>query len=124
MIFFSFFVATLGADYGPLDIQDLLPSRRTVARKVADLADQYRIEMRQELIEPLQSKAATIVPDFWLSKHTKQAFLGLSVTYVNSNFEHKSIDLFCRPFNGIKSFDLVLEVSNKQIVSLSLKFFL
>jgi hypothetical protein len=39
--------------------------------------------------------------------------LGLNATYVTSSYEYKVADLLCRPFNGIKSYDLVLEVSEK-----------
>jgi hypothetical protein len=101
----------LGAQHGLLDVKDLIPSRHTVGRAVNDLANKYRTELKQELTEPLRAKAVTIAPDFWQSKYNQQAYLGLNITYVNINHEFKSVDLFCRPFNGTKSYDLVLKVS-------------
>jgi hypothetical protein len=92
-----------------------VPSRQTVVRAVSDLASKCRIDLRNELSEPLRAKAVTIAPDFWHSKHNKQSFLGVSATYVTSSYQYKLIDLLCRPFNGIKSYDLNLEVSQKNI---------
>ncbi|CAF1294249.1 unnamed protein product [Rotaria sordida] len=99
----------IGAEYGLVDVKELLPSRQTVSRTVDDLAAKYRIDLKEELYEPLRAKAVTIAPDFWMSKYSKQSFLGVSATYINSIFQFKTIDLLCRSFNGIKSYDLILE---------------
>ena len=103
----------LGAQYGLVDAKELLPSRQTVSRTVDDLAATYRTDLKEELSEPLRAKAVTIAPDFWMSKHSKQSFLGINATYVNSIYQFKTIDLLCRPFDGKKSYDLILEVSKK-----------
>ncbi|CAF4430062.1 unnamed protein product, partial [Adineta steineri] len=56
-----------------------------------------------------------IAPDFWQSKYSQQSYLGLNITYVDINNKFKSIDLFCRPFSGIKSYDLILDFLNIQL---------
>ncbi|CAF4807785.1 unnamed protein product, partial [Rotaria sp. Silwood2] len=99
----------IGAQYGLVDAKDLIPSRRTIGRSVKDLADKYRLELKEELTEPLHAKAVTIAPDFWQNKYNQQAYLGLNITYVHINHQYKSVDLFCRPFNGTKSYDLILK---------------
>ena len=48
-----------------------------------------------------------------MSKYSKQSFLGISATYINSIYQYKTVDSLCRPFNGKKSYDLVLEASQK-----------
>ena len=101
----------LGAQYGLVDVKELLRSRQTVARTVNDLALKYRADLKNELVEPLKSKSVTICPDFWSNKYNQQAFLGLNITFVTINYEFKCVDLFCIPFNGVKSYDLILEVS-------------
>lgn len=87
-------------------------SRQTVTRAVDDLATKYRLTLKNELIEPLKAKAITISPDFWSNKYNQQSYLGLNITFVNAIHEFKSIDLFCVPVNGVKSYDLVLDVRN------------
>ncbi|CAF2884827.1 unnamed protein product [Rotaria sp. Silwood2] len=104
----------IGAQYGLVDAKDLIPSCRTIGRSVKDLADKYRLELKEELTEPLHAKAVTIAPDFWQNKYNQQAYLGLNITYVHINHQYKSVDLFCRPFNGTKSYDLILKQNTKK----------
>lgn len=120
---YIFFYNFLGAQFGLVDIKEFLPSRQTLSRTVDDLAAQCRIDFKEELSEPLRAKAVTIAPDFWLSKYSKQSFLGINATYVNSIYQFKSVDLLCRPFYGIKSYDLILEVSQKYAFFLKRFFF-
>ena len=47
-------------------------------------------------------------------RYNKQSFLGLTVTYVNTDYQYKVINLLCRSFNGKRSYDLVHEVSWKK----------
>ncbi|CAF1143835.1 unnamed protein product [Adineta ricciae] len=105
----------IGSQYGSIDAKNVIPSRHTVNRTVHDLADKIRDSLKQELIEPLRTKAVTIAPDFWQSKYSQQHYLGLNVSYVNVNYQFKAIDLFCRPFNGTKSYDLILDFLNIQL---------
>ena len=100
----------LGSRYGCIDAEEVLRSRQTVSRTVDELAKKYRTILKQELSEPLKSKALTIAPDFWTSKHNQQAFLGVNITYVTFDHDFKSVDLFCIPFDGKKSHDLILKV--------------
>ncbi|CAF1471176.1 unnamed protein product [Adineta steineri] len=102
----------IGSQYGLVDAKNVIPSRHTVGRAVHEIADQIRDKIKEELIEPLRAKAVTIAPDFWQSKYSQQSYLGLNITYVDINNKFKSIDLFCRPFNGIKSYDLILDFLN------------
>ncbi|CAF2972666.1 unnamed protein product, partial [Rotaria sp. Silwood2] len=106
----------IGAQYGLVDAKDLIPSCRTIGRSVKDLADKYRLELKEELTEPLHAKAVTIAPDFWQNKYNQQAYLGLNITYVHINHQYKSVDLFCRPFNGTKSYDLILKFLTTQLL--------
>jgi hypothetical protein len=108
---FEYSLLLLGAQHGLVDVKEFLRSRQTVARTVNDLALKYRVDLKNELVEPLKSKSVTICPDFWSNKYNQQAFLGLNITFVTINYEFKCVDLFCIPFNGVKSYDLILEVS-------------
>ncbi|CAF3919288.1 unnamed protein product, partial [Rotaria sp. Silwood1] len=103
----------IGSQYGVVDVNDLLRSRQTVARTVNELALKYRLDLKDELIEPLKSKSVTISPDFWTNKYNQQSFLGVNITFTNHQYVFKSVDLFCIPFNGMKSYDLILEKKKK-----------
>lgn len=67
--------------------------------------------MKQLLIEPLKARAVTICPDFWSDPYRNISYLGLSVSFVDADFKSFSVDLFCRPFVGVKSSELLLKVS-------------
>ncbi|CAF1275734.1 unnamed protein product [Rotaria sordida] len=105
----------IGAQYGLIDAQELLRSRQTVARTVNELALKYRTDLKDQLVEPLKSKSVTICPDFWSNKYTQQAFLGVNITFVNIEHEFKSVDLLCIPFNGVKSYDMILAVLRQHL---------
>jgi hypothetical protein len=118
-----FFTFSIGAHHGLIDVKELLRSRQTVARTVDELALKYRVDVKNELVEPLKSKSVTICPDFWSNKYNQQAYLGLNITFVTINYEFKSVDLFCIPFNGIKSYDSILEVSYNCSLCVKILFF-
>ncbi|CAF1269919.1 unnamed protein product [Adineta ricciae] len=99
----------LGSQYGCIDVKEVVRSRQSVARTVDDLAQKHRTILKSELREPLKAQAITIAPDFWTSKYNQQAFLGLNITYVTADHKFKSVNLFCIPFNGKKSYDLIRE---------------
>ncbi|CAF4052179.1 unnamed protein product, partial [Rotaria sordida] len=105
----------IGSQYGVVDVKDVLRSRQTVSRTVNELALKYRLDLKDELIEPLKSKSVTISPDFWTNKYNQQSFLGVNITFTNHQYVFKSIDLFCIPFNGMKSYDLILETLRRHL---------
>jgi hypothetical protein len=106
ILFFS------GHKYGMININDVLRSRHTLSRNIYDLADSYRECIKQKLREPLQHRAVTICPDFWSDPYKNISYLGLNVSFVDVHHQFFSIDLFCRPYFGIKSADLVVKVGS------------
>ncbi|CAF1322642.1 unnamed protein product [Rotaria sordida] len=50
--------------YGVIDVDEILRSRHTIARTIYNLADSYRICIKQNLIEQFKQRAVTICPDF------------------------------------------------------------
>ena len=91
-----------------------IASQQTIVCTGRDLAAECRINLKEELSEPICAKAVTMALDFWSNRYNKQSFLGLNVTYVNTDYQYKVIDLLCRPFNGKKSYGLVHEVTWKK----------
>ncbi|CAF4286374.1 unnamed protein product [Rotaria sp. Silwood2] len=99
----------IGHKYGVIDAGEVLRSRHTAARTIYSVADVCREKIKQKLIEPLKQRAVTICPDFWTDKYKNISYLGLNLTYVDAYHQFFSIDLFCRPYLGIKSGDLIVK---------------
>ncbi|CAF4924085.1 unnamed protein product [Rotaria sp. Silwood1] len=99
----------IGHKYGVVDVDDVLRGRKTTAQTIYNLADSYRERIKQILIEPLQQRAVTISPDFWLDPYKNISYLGLNVSFVDANHRYFSIDLFCRAYFGVKSGDLIVK---------------
>ncbi|CAF1080327.1 unnamed protein product [Adineta ricciae] len=99
----------IGHKYGVIDIDNVLRSRHTLSRNVYDLADCLRECIKDKLREPLQHRSVTICPDFWTDPYKNISYLGLNICFVDNQHRFYSIDLFCRPFLGIKSADLIVK---------------
>ena len=117
IIFFQFnmlsvlyFIVHLGHKYGVIEAGDILRGRHTIAETVYDLADSYRNRLKQILTEPLQQRAVTICPDFWVDSYRNISYLGLNISFTDVNFQYFSVDLFCRAYFGVKSDDLIVKV--------------
>ncbi|CAF2076585.1 unnamed protein product, partial [Rotaria magnacalcarata] len=109
-------LVNIGHRYGVIDIDEILRSRYTIARTIYDLADSYRQRMKQILSEPLKARAVTICPDFWSDCYKNISYLGLNITFVDVDYKMFSIDLFCRPFFGVKTSTSILKVLQEHIV--------
>lgn len=93
-------------------MNEVIRSRHTTSRNIYDLADSYRQSIREQLIEPLKEHAVTICPDFWCDPYKSISYLGLNVCFIDADYRYVSIDLFCRPFFGIKSSEQVIKVGH------------
>ncbi|CAF5042532.1 unnamed protein product [Rotaria sp. Silwood1] len=70
----------------------------SVSLHIAELADEYRAKVRQELIEPLENQAVTICPDLWTDPYRQISYLGISVCFTNDKYHFITYDLCCAPF--------------------------
>ncbi|CAF1401882.1 unnamed protein product [Adineta ricciae] len=100
----------IGHKYDLIDINTVLRSRHTLSRNVHDLANRFRECIKNKLREPLQYHSVTICPDFWSDPYRNISYLGLNICFVDAQHRFSSIDLFCRPFLGKKSADVVVKV--------------
>ena len=61
----------------------------------------------------LKERSVTVSVDYWSDRHRQVSYLGASITFVDMEFNFKSVDLFCRPYDGkTKSAELTLNVSS------------
>jgi hypothetical protein len=92
----------------------VLFSANTTSSHIAKLADEYRCQIREQLIEPLSKQAVTICPDIWTDSYRQISYLGISVCFTDENYQFKTYDLCCYPFDETdKSAENVLIVSSK-----------
>jgi hypothetical protein len=73
-------------------------SSHTTSSHVAKLADEYRLKIRQQLIEPLDNQAVTVCPDLWTDPYRQISYLGISVCFTNDQYKFLTYDLCCSPF--------------------------
>lgn len=108
----------LGQRYnGVIDIDDFIPSAETIANNVRRLANEYR---------QAEERCLCIIPDLWSDKHRKNAYIGLTCSFINQNFRQVIIDLCCAEYDEAdksgKSVFLVSLTSMKRFCSHSALF--
>ncbi|CAF2868573.1 unnamed protein product [Rotaria sp. Silwood2] len=84
--------------YGNILVDNVLYDAHSVASHVSKLADEYRIKIRQELIEPLENQTVTICPDLWSDRYRQVSYLGITICFTNDKYEFLTYDLCCAPF--------------------------
>jgi hypothetical protein len=70
----------------------------TTAAHVPKLADQHRAPISEELLESLENDAIAFCPDMWSDPVRQVSYMGIATTFVNDQFEFRSYDLCCSPF--------------------------
>ncbi|CAF2091379.1 unnamed protein product [Rotaria magnacalcarata] len=88
----------LGSLYGNVDVNDMLRGRTTISNHIYKLANWSRSQMKLLLQEPFENRCLSISPDFWTDKYRQISYIGVTVTFVDSDYHYHTIDLFCRPF--------------------------
>ena len=92
------YCAFIGSKYGNISVDDVLFSSHTVSSHIGKLADEYRLKIREQLIEPLASQAVTICPDLWSDPFRQISYLGISVCFTNDKYQFINFDLCCCPY--------------------------
>ena len=59
------------------------------------------------LVEPFRQHAVAICPNFWSVRYKSISYLRVNVSFADANGQYFSVDLFCRPYFGFKSSNLV-----------------
>ncbi|CAF4498504.1 unnamed protein product [Rotaria sp. Silwood2] len=81
-----------------MDVQSLFQSKQTVSRCIIDQAHYYRVQLTELIKEPIENKSLTISPDMWCDRYRQISYLGLTVTYVDSNMKYHKFTMSCRDF--------------------------
>ena len=102
----------IGVKYGVFNIKSIIRGADTISNHVGSLADEYRSDLTEILKEPYNNEAVCISPDIWHDPYKQLSYLGLSCSFVDTNFQYKVVDLCCRPYYEVdKSGDNLFSVN-------------
>lgn len=80
-------LVNIGSKYGPLNVKDILYSRRTMSRKILpETYEEVRKKLKQELEKLFEEKKLNFTADHWESK-AKDKYMGITVHYINEDLE-------------------------------------
>ena len=88
----------LGAQYGNVDVDEILCGTMTISSHISDLAMAERSRIRTLLINPLRNGSLCLCTDLWTDKHQQVHYLGITVSFVDDSYGLHNIDLCCYPF--------------------------
>jgi len=88
----------IGATYGKVDVQAVLPHSSTVSRKTHLVAEKVREKFLPEVKEAIADWRCVFDADGWSDKYTKTSYLTTTAQYVTGDFELKSLVLFTSAF--------------------------
>jgi hypothetical protein len=109
-----------GARHGQIDVDHVLRGADTTAAHVSKLADQHRVRISAELIEPIENNAISFCPDMWSDSVRRMSYLGITTTVINDQFEFRSYDLCCSPFEEEdKTAESIISVRSSVVYSYS-----
>ncbi|CAF5064551.1 unnamed protein product, partial [Rotaria sp. Silwood1] len=95
-----FYTCSSGSKFAEFDVNCTSRGADTISNHIYDLADDYRLKLKDILREPLESGAICVSPDLWSDDHKKISYLGITAMFTTSNYEYKTVDLCCKPFVG------------------------
>ena len=99
----------IGSFYKNVKAQNILPKRRTLANKLEDEEKKCRVILQQMLQGIVGEKypALSFTTDMWSDKHKCRSWVGVTVHWVNDNFELNYCTLSCIEFEAL--FDKISE---------------
>ncbi|CAF3903808.1 unnamed protein product [Rotaria sp. Silwood1] len=84
--------------YENVNVDQVLRDADVTAAHISKLAEKHRARISEELLKPLQNDAVTFCPYMWSDPVYQVSYLGITATFVNDQFEFRSYDLCCSPF--------------------------
>ena len=87
---------SIGAKYGKIPVDEVLPCARTVSRHIYSEAERKRIELKEELEKQNRFSVTT---DLWTHGQTVMPYITVTVHYINDVFVHH-----CYKINGRKAY--------------------
>ncbi|CAF1209747.1 unnamed protein product [Adineta ricciae] len=91
-------LVSLGAKYGNIEVGRVLRSSKIIGLHIQELAQSHREKVRLQFVEPVEKQSLVICPDLWSDAHRQISYLGITASFVTSDYELRTIDLCCSPY--------------------------
>ncbi|CAF2100622.1 unnamed protein product, partial [Rotaria magnacalcarata] len=114
-------VEDAGALHGDVKVDEVLRGADSIAAYISKLADQHRALITEELKEPVENDAIAFCPDMWTDPIRQISYLGITTTFINNQYEYRSYDLCCAPFEEEnKSAENIITALQKELKTFSI----
>ena len=92
----------LGAQYGNIDINQVLRSSTTISSHIHELADNERARLRKLLASAAKNGSLCLCPDLWTDSNRQYSYLGITASFVDDDYQLHNIDLCCHLFPNVR----------------------
>jgi hypothetical protein len=92
----------LGAQYGNIDVNQVLRSSHTISSHIHVLADNERARLKKLLTSAAKNGSLCLCPDLWTDSNRQCSYLGVSASFVDEDHQLHNIDLCCQPFPSVR----------------------
>ena len=101
-------VASLGAKYGKIDIEQTMPNRKAISQEVVQIYLDNWKKIRAEIQEPLKNLSFCVITDIWTDQVTNNSFIDISGRYISTCFKVKIVNLAFKWFPVAHTADNIL----------------
>ncbi|CAF4592158.1 unnamed protein product [Rotaria socialis] len=93
---------SIGAQYGNIDINQILRSSSTISSHIHELADTERARLKNLLSLATKNGSLCLCPDLWTDSNRQCSYLGITASFVDDEYHLHNIDLCCHPFPNVR----------------------
>ncbi|CAF1553129.1 unnamed protein product [Adineta ricciae] len=93
---------SIGAQYGNINVNEILRSSGTISSHIHELADVERARLKKLLSSAIKNRSLCLCPDLWTDNNQQCSYLGISASFVDDDHQLHNIDLCCHPFPNVK----------------------
>jgi hypothetical protein len=88
----------VGAKYGHVKLEEILPHPTTISRRVSEMADEIRAQVVPEIKAAMERGECAATSDMWSDKFNKLHYLTMTTHYVSQKWELTTNILFTHVF--------------------------
>ncbi|CAF1284179.1 unnamed protein product [Rotaria magnacalcarata] len=115
---------SLGAKYGNIDVNSMLPHRSIITEHMKIMADSHRKKLNTHFIELQMFKSLTMTPDLWSDKCNTSSYLGITCSMIDSDFCFSTFDLAMHKYTEPdKRAENIIVAMNKALSPFDLNLF-
>ncbi|KAF0731652.1 zinc finger protein 618-like [Aphis craccivora] len=81
------YLVNLGANYGHLDIDSLLPHPTTISRNTIKTVKELRDKLMLKLMPYFYENRCSATTDMWTDDYKKLSYISITIHYINENWE-------------------------------------